>query len=99
VAQESTPRQTNDSHRSIKTGAPRCLPERGPTNQRFGFRPSKGSNRRLRLTESGTTRARALESDLELTRLRVPHSSCSRPTKVASRGIPSRESFCALSPN
>jgi hypothetical protein len=38
----------------------------------------KGSNRRPRLTESRTTRARAFKPDLKSTNSRVPYMSYSR---------------------
>jgi hypothetical protein len=99
VAQGSIRPRPRELHKLNQDGGTPLPPRKGPTNQGFEACPSKGLNRHLRLTELGTTTVRAFEPDLELTSSRAPHSSCSRPTRAASRGIPSRESFRALGPN
>jgi hypothetical protein len=64
-----------------KVGGTQLLPRSGPTDQGFEARPSKGSNRRPTSTESGTTRACAIEPILEPTGSRVPHMSYSRASE------------------
>jgi hypothetical protein len=64
-----------------KVGGTQLPPCNGPTDQEFEAWPSKGSNRRPRSTELGTTRARVLESILEPAGLRAPHMSYSRASE------------------
>jgi hypothetical protein len=75
VSRGSNRPQPNELCGSNQDGITSLPPRKGTTNQGFKALPSKGSNRCLILTESGTTRARAFEPDLELTTSRSPHSS------------------------